>query len=292
MVRKILVIIGVAIAAAAAAIYFSGYTPQLYQVLGKSVEQAMHIDLQDTLSQVAQEVSTPPPLQLPISPLSKQVVLTAGKIIAETNLQRQENGDLPPVTENAELTAAAEAKAKDMFENQYFEHESPTGITPAELVQSYGYDYLATGENLILGSFDSEQEAVQLWMDSPGHRANILNGKYEEIGVAIVKGTYKGQEVWIGVQEFGRPASDCQAPNGALKASIDQIKQQLKLIGSQLDVRKQELQAMDQHDPDYQQKVTEYNGLVAQFNEMGQESRQYIRLYNDQVKTYNACISS
>ena len=132
------------------------------------------------------------------------------KIISETNLQRQENGDLPALKENTDLDETASAKAADIFKNQYFEHVSPSGVDPGKLVESYGYDYIVEGENLILGNFSSEKEVVADWMASPGHRANILNNRYTEIGVAIVKGTYKGEESWVGVQEFGLPLSTCE----------------------------------------------------------------------------------
>ena len=56
-------------------------------------------------------------------------------------------------------------------------------------------------------------------MNSPGHRANILNGKFTQIGVAVGRGTFEDHEVWIGVQVFARPLSDCPQPNAALKAA-------------------------------------------------------------------------
>ena len=80
-----------------------------------------------------------------------------------------------------------------------FEHTSPSGVDPGKLVQSYGYDYIVAGENLILGNFSSEKEVVQDWMNSPGHRANILNGSYKRTGVAAYR-TEDGTIYWC--QEF------------------------------------------------------------------------------------------
>jgi uncharacterized protein YkwD len=133
------------------------------------------------------------------------VVLSKDKIIKETNIQRELNG-LNDLVENKTLSDAARAKAYDMFKNQYFDHISPDGTTPGKLVQSYGYDYSFEGENLLMGNFSSEKEMVQKWMDSFEHKKNILNKKYKEIGVAVVKEVYNGKIVWIGVQEFGTPS--------------------------------------------------------------------------------------
>ena len=136
--------------------------------------------------------------------LKYEVVLVKRKIIEETNVQRKTNG-LPALSENATLDEVAKSKAYDMFRNQYFDHVSPTGVGPEELAESLGYNYSFQGENLLMGNFISEKAMVQDWMNSPGHRANILNSHYTEIGVSVVKEKYKGKTVWIGVQEFGSP---------------------------------------------------------------------------------------
>jgi uncharacterized protein YkwD len=92
-----------------------------------------------------------------------------------------------------------------MFENQYFAHESPTGEKVSDLAKKFGYDFLLIGENLAMGNFSSDEDLVLAWMESPGHRENILNEKYQEIGVAVKKGIFEGKEVWIAVQHFGLP---------------------------------------------------------------------------------------
>src|SRR6185369_15716694 len=116
---------------------------------------------------------------------------------------------LPALKENALLDKAAKKKLDDMFAQQYFEHINPQGKGPSDLAKSVGYDYIAIGENLALGNFKNDAELVQAWMDSPGHRANILNKQYTEIGVAVGQGTYEGKKTWLAVQEFGRPTSSC-----------------------------------------------------------------------------------
>lgn len=127
---------------------------------------------------------------------------------ALVNMTNDERGReaLGDLTRNALLDAAAEKKAKDMATFGYFEHDSPTGITPWYWFGEVGYDYAYAGENLAVHFTDSE-DVVRAWMKSPGHRANIMNGKYTEIGIGTAKGTYKGAPTVFVVQLFGTPAS-------------------------------------------------------------------------------------
>jgi len=189
------------------------------------------------------------------------------------------------------LDAAAKAKADDMFKNQYFEHVSPSGIDPGRLAKSFGYDYIVEGENLILGNFAGENEAVGDWMASPGHRANILNNRFSEIGVAFVKGDYKGETVWIGVQEFGLPLSACSQPDANLKNKIDINKGQLDQLSLQIDNKRQQIENTSPKSPQYNVLVDEYNQLVAQYNVMNQETKNLIVQYNNQVNVFNQCVA-
>jgi uncharacterized protein YkwD len=113
--------------------------------------------------------------------------LDAEGVIALTNQERR-NGGVGKLTANTKLTKAAEMKLKDMFDRQYFEHISPDGKGPSYLAQKAGYEYIVIGENLALGNFKNDAALVQAWMDSPGHRENILNYRYSEIGVAVGQG--------------------------------------------------------------------------------------------------------
>ncbi|MGD0577245.1 MAG: CAP domain-containing protein, partial [Candidatus Staskawiczbacteria bacterium] len=239
--------------------------------------------------QVEKQILSPAPLNA--GGASNNVVLLQSKIISETNLQRQENGNLPQLTENANLDKAASAKANDMFVNQYFEHTSPSGVDPGKLVENNGYDYIVAGENLILGNFSSEKEVVDDWMASPGHRANILNVRYTEIGVSIIKGTYKGQTVWIGVQEFGLPSSACEEPNAALKNQIDSEESQLDVLSSQIDANKTEIDNADRNSPAYSQMIDVYNQSVSQYNSLASQAKGAIAEYNNQVNNFNNCIA-
>jgi uncharacterized protein YkwD len=241
------------------------------------------------VTQSSKKLLTPPPL------LSYKKIdstgLSQSKIIAETNLQRQQNGSLPALIENTKLDEAAEAKVNDMFLNQYFEHDSPSGVDPGKLVQNYGYNYIVAGENLILGSFSSEKEVVDNWMASPGHRANILNNRYTEIGVAIIKGIYKGKTAWIGVQEFGLPLSDCVQPDVNLKSEIDSYKAQSDALTLQIDEKKNQIDDTNQYSLSYSQMVDDYNKLVGQYNSLAGQMKESVAAYNNQVNIFNSCIA-
>ncbi len=146
------------------------------------------------------------------------------------------------------------------------------------------------GENLILGNFASEQEVVQDWMNSPGHRANILNTRFVDIGVAIIKGTYKGETVWVGVQEFGLPLSSCQSPSANLKAEIDTDKVDLDQLAAQIDAKRNQINNTGSQDPGYNAMVDQYNNLVSQYNQLNQATKNVIEEYNAQINNFNQCV--
>lgn len=286
---KAIIIFILVVAAFGAGVYFKDDAIRFYNGLNKQVQDFKKTEIGQTISQVGKEILTPSPLNA--GGASNKVVLLQSKIITETNLQRQENGGLPALKENAKLDEAAAAKANDMFLNQYFEHISPSGVGPGDLAQKYGYDYIVEGENLILGNFSSEKEVVQDWMNSPGHRANILNNRYTEIGAAVIKGTYKGETVWIGVQEFGLSLSACLQPSVSLKNQIDSDQAQLNDLSSQIADAKAQIDSTNQKSAAYDQMVNDYNQLVAQYNSLAQTTKNIIATYNNQVNTFNSCVA-
>jgi len=286
---KTIVILVLIIAAFGAGVYFRDDAINFYNSLNKRVADFQKTDIGQTISEAGKQIFAPSPLNVGGRPGGS--VLLQSKIIAETNLQRQENGNLTALKENAKLDAAAAAKANDMFLSQYFEHISPLGVGPGELVQNYGYDYIVAGENLILGNFLSEKEVVDDWMASPGHRANILNNRYTEIGVAVIKGTYEGETVWIGVQEFGLPLSTCAQPNEALKNQIDSEKTQLDELSFEIDTAKNQIENTNKKSPAHRQMVDDYNQLVAQYNSLAEQVKGNIATYNNQVNNFNNCVA-
>jgi len=246
----------------------------------------------DQPESIKREIFTPPPLKS--NRQSQQAFLSVNGVISQTNLQRTQNGGLPALKANARLTAAAQAKLNDMFAQQYFEHNSPQGRGPADLAKTAGYEYISVGENLAFGNFDNDIVLVQDWMDSPGHRANILNDSYEEIGVAVGQGVYDGKTVWLAVQEFGRPASSCPNVDENLKTEmanyqteIDQAEPALNELKKYLDSTQPQTPAQAEI---YNQKVADYNNLVKIYNNMVDKLKLLTESYNIQVRAYNACL--
>jgi hypothetical protein len=135
-------------------------------------------------------------------------------VVQLTNEERVEN-DAPLLVRSSVLDAAATLKAEDMAQNGYFSHDSPTGVTPWHWFEMVNYSFTHAGENLAVYFTDSG-EVVDAWMNSPGHRANIVDGDYREIGIGTARGTYNGYDTVYVVQLFGTPAAAIQPPTPAV----------------------------------------------------------------------------
>lgn len=130
--------------------------------------------------------------------------INATDLINLTNDERIKN-QLSPLSTNALLIQAAQTKALDLRVNNYFDHYRPTDSkTPWDFIDETGYRWRVAGENLARG-FENNDQIVQAWMNSASHRANILNPKYTEIGIATVESTKDGLPIVIAVQLFGAP---------------------------------------------------------------------------------------
>jgi|GEM_PF-6153189 len=129
--------------------------------------------------------------------------LSSDAIVSLANKARSE-ASLPPLVENAKLSQAAKNKANDMLKNDYFAHTSPKGVEPWYWMKQAGYSYKAAGENLAINYTDAEEQH-EAWMKSETHRANILNTRYQEIGIAVVRGKINGKESTVTVEFFGTP---------------------------------------------------------------------------------------
>jgi|CXWL01.1.fsa_nt_gi uncharacterized protein YkwD len=135
---------------------------------------------------------------------SGQLAAVISSVLVDLTNKDRTQEEIGTLTMSPVLVAAAQAKANDMAEKEYFAHTSPEGIDPWYWMREAGYTFSYAGENLAVNFSDSE-DVVSAWMDSPGHRANILNGKFTEIGIATAVGEYKGQKTTFVVQMFGTP---------------------------------------------------------------------------------------
>ncbi|WP_229106832.1 CAP domain-containing protein [Paenibacillus sp. 1001270B_150601_E10] len=116
----------------------------------------------------------------------------ANRVVELVNQERAKGG-LAPLQMDEQLSKVAMIKAKDMYDNQYFDHQSPTLGSPFDLMRSQGVTYSYAGENIAKGQTSPEQ-VMRDWMNSEGHRQNIMNPNYKSIGVAFYNNEW--------VQEF------------------------------------------------------------------------------------------
>lgn len=159
--------------------------------------------------------------------LSFATNITKADIISLTNNERVASGFLA-LKRNAILNQAAGLKADDMFSDDYWAHFAPDGVSPWHFFGEVGYKYTWAGENLAR-DFQTSGGVVAGWMASTaGHRENILNSNFTEIGVAVKNGVLQGEETTLVVQLFAKPVtytasapvSETEGSSGS-KASIE-----------------------------------------------------------------------
>ena len=256
-------------------------------------------------------------LENSIIPSVSREVLTKDAIITLTNNARALSG-LPPLKENQLLNSIAESRANDMLEKQYFAHVSPTGQQASDIAQSVGYRYKIIAENIGSGDFYTNQKIIDNWMQSPGHRRNILSAEVEDIGAAVLKGKMKGAETYITVQIFGLQSPlvsehTCVVPSKSLltdidlkKAEIETLRDQLNRLKHEIDAEKESIETDRKYAYDDNQKIEKLNERIRALNE---KSRWYNRTledekakssvvgsmieeYNKMSQTYNDCRAS
>lgn len=204
--------------------------------------------------------------------------LTRDTVIVLTNQARADNG-LPPLAENQLLNSIAESRARDMLEKQYFAHVSPTGQQASDIAQSIGYPYKIIAENIGSGDFYTNQKIVDGWMQSPGHRNNILSSEVREIGAAVIKGNLKGLETYVTVQIFGLQSppvtpKHCVAPSENLLLDIEQkkvelssLQDQLQRLNVELREEKDAIETEQQQTYGNAQKIQKLNARISAYNE-------------------------
>ena len=115
---------------------------------------------------------------------NSSVLSFEAEVVRLVNEKRSQNG-LKPLKSNWELSRVARYKSRDMHTRGYFSHTSPTYGSPFQMIKSFGISYKSAGENIAKG-YSSPEAVVNAWMNSSGHRANILNASFTEIGVGYV----------------------------------------------------------------------------------------------------------
>ncbi len=118
------------------------------------------------------------------------------EVVRLVNVERAKYG-LGALTENWELSRIARYKSQDMHDVGYFSHTSPTYGSPFTMIKNFGLTYRSAGENIAYG-YRTPSDVVTGWMNSPGHRANILNGSFKQIGVGYVADGNYWTQMFIG----------------------------------------------------------------------------------------------
>lgn len=118
------------------------------------------------------------------------------EVVRLVNEIRKQNG-LSELTSDWQLSRVARIKSEDMRDNKYFSHTSPTYGTPFQMIKSFGITYRSAGENIARGQATAQQ-VVNAWMNSSGHRANILNSSYTHIGVGYASNGHYWTQMFIG----------------------------------------------------------------------------------------------
>jgi len=130
--------------------------------------------------------------------------LNPADILSLVNLKRQESG-ITPLKPDDKLMVAAHAKAQDMVEKGYWAHYEKSGLKPWDFIEASGYNYQHAGENLARGYTDPKI-LVESWLNSPGHKANLLGSNYTQTGIAVVPIEVNGRDSYLVVQLFATPA--------------------------------------------------------------------------------------
>jgi uncharacterized protein YkwD len=238
--------------------------------------------------------------------------LSSEALVSLTNEARRGNG-VPVLKENSQLGRIAEERARDMLKKQYFGHVAPDGESYPDVARKVGYRYKCLSENIASGDFPTNRKLIEGWMQSPGHRKNLLSTDVDEIGIAVVRGSLKGEETWVAVQIFGLPAPEgeqgavpatsCTVPSpGAAQAiesgkrEIEDMERQLASMKTEMELEKLILErkgAPSKEESDaFNARAGQFNGLVEKSNDKRATVQGMINDYNASVQRYNACLEA
>jgi hypothetical protein len=155
-------------------------------------------------------------LQQPHSVLGSHAGIQPSALLHQVNSERTKSSHSPLVL-SEKLSLAAQEKGRDMLENQYWAHTSPSGVTSWRWINEQGYQYAYAGENLAR-NFANAEATVAAWMASSSHRKNLLHSYYTEVGFGIVDGQLHGRSSTIIVALFATPSSSLAADAEATRA--------------------------------------------------------------------------
>jgi len=148
--------------------------------------------------------------------------ITITSLYERTNQERSKVG-VKTLTLSEKLNQAAYLKAQDMFDKQYWAHDSPDGTEPWKWFGDVGYNYNKAGENLAK-NFNTTNGVMTAWLNSIEHKKNVLNPDYEDVGFAVVSGDMNGETISLVVALYGMPAEKAVAgvSNNFVESPVNQ----------------------------------------------------------------------
>jgi uncharacterized protein YkwD len=158
-----------------------------------AINEPLSIELENTAQEVALsfDIADPSPINLATATIS-----VIQEVLDIVNSERRQAG-LSPLRLHSQLTAAAQEHSNDMARNNFMSHTGSDGSSPFDRIKRHGYNYRQAAENIAAG-YSSAQDVMRGWMNSSGHRRNILNPNYRDIGIGYARGN---QPYWT--QTFG-----------------------------------------------------------------------------------------
>lgn len=154
------------------------------------------------------------------SVLGLSSAIDENSIVKLTNRERAKAG-LSPLNPNSQLNNAAKQKAYDMLSKNYWAHYAPDGTSPWYFFEKNGYKYNFAGENLAR-NFSTSSGVLAGWMASQGHKDNLLNPKYSDIGIAVVEGKMDGKDTTLVVSLYAQPADSASIAHASSANGLDQ----------------------------------------------------------------------
>lgn len=226
--------------------------------------------------------------------IQKKKNINQENILNIINLERTKRG-LLPLKQNISLDNAAIEKNADMFDFQYFSHNSPHNDDKdfSYFIDKQNYHFIRVSENLAMGDFATAQEVVDAWMKSVTHKANIIFPHYTETGISVEYGNMEGKKVVSIVQYFGVPRAVCPTISESIVSLMKSLEkdaldahESVEDLQSELDLTEK----LEKRDTIISTLIEKYNTSVRTYNQLVKDFRTIKEEYDKQLKSYETCI--
>jgi uncharacterized protein YkwD len=224
----------------------------------------------------------------------KKVILTTSQKITEDTIigkinQERVRGGKMALAKNTDLSESARRKAEQIIKTGYFEHVAKDGTTVSDLAESVGYVYASLGENLALGTFATTEDVVDAWIGSPAHKENVFSDTFNETGVGVVYGVYRGVAVVVLVQHFGRQLSDCRPPDSGFELFVSTRTHILEQEREQI-LKNEQIVKKTLNPIQYEKSLKELRAQMQEYTKQTEALKEKVEEYNRTVQFFNTCV--